>query len=211
MKRIAVITGGRDVHPSFDQIDRLLAAFRVAGIDVVRIGMARGVDMTIWKDLGRRSIGPAREAWPADWRRGDGSTDRGAGLRRNAAMLDGDVSGTTADACAKITTAGQRASLLGAFDGGEGTADCIVAAIERSIMTERIDRPSDEILVRITCDHPRRPFVAGAIIRGDAIVRAAPILIDRMRRAGAVDRATLRELVRRERWRAEIVGPARAP
>lgn len=201
--RVAVITGGRDVTPSRAQIDRAFAAFAVAGIDVVRVGMARGVDMALWRALGSRTIGPRREAWPADWQRANGSTDRGAGLRRNDGMLSGDASATTAAARAETLTAGEPASLLVAWSGGDGTADCIVAAIGRRIVIEPIDRDAAEILVRIVAPS----FVAGAIVRGDAVVRAAPILLAAMRRAGLRGRDGLRALVRAQRWRAEIVAP----
>lgn len=198
--RVAVITGGRDVTPSASQIDRAFALFRTHGVEIVRCGMARGVDTAIYDALASR--GPLREAWPADWSRA-GSISRGAGLRRNAGMLDGDTDATTADARAEIQTAGELASLLVAFNGGDGTRDCVVAAIDRRIMIEAIDRDAAEILVRIVSPS----FVAGAIIRGEHVIRAAPILLAAMRRAGLRDRDGLRALVRRERWRAEIVAP----
>lgn len=148
--RIATVTGGRHVRLTASQIDRAFALFPKHSIDLVRCGMASGVDTAIWNALGSRGrVDLRREAWPAPWRLPNGAIDRSAGLRRNAGMLDGDHSTTTTDAAIAIATQGERASLLVAFDGGNGTCDCIVAAIDRSIMIEPIDRDAGS-------DHPRR-------------------------------------------------------
>lgn len=57
------------------------------------------------------------------------------------------------------------------------------------------------ILVRIVAPS----FVAGAEIDGERIVRIAPLLAWHMRNARARGRSGLRELVRRNRWAAEVV------
>jgi len=48
-------------------------------------------------------------------------------------------------------------------------------------------------------------FVCGVVLDGDRIVRCAPYLSACMRRAGKHGRTGLREIVRRNGWRAEIV------
>lgn len=124
---IAVVTGGRDVLPNAIQLFALDAALTLYGITAVRCGGARDVDTICYAHLGARA-----ELWPAAWDR----LGRGAGHARNRAMLLGEPA--NAD-CPKVcATYGTRASLLIAFPGGNGTADCIRTAAELGIEIVRI-------------------------------------------------------------------------
>lgn len=108
-KRIAVITGGRDYHPTPGDLAELGRVLEDRDIEVVRTGGARGVDTVVnahvrdtWE----------RESWPADW----DAHGKSAGPKRNAAML---------------STPGVR--LVVAFKGNSGTLDCIRQAKRRGI------------------------------------------------------------------------------
>lgn len=114
MKRIAVVTGGRDYTPTPDELAELWRVLERRDIDVVRTGGATGVDTVVHEHV--RDIF-VRESWPADWKQ----HGRAAGPRRNAAML---------------STPGVR--IVVAFKGGSGTAGCVREAMARGIEVHAI-------------------------------------------------------------------------
>jgi hypothetical protein len=138
---VAVITGGRDRHPTIAELEDLLGRLRdperricgrwregpgreqIGKVDVVRHGDYRGTDKTVagWLEAhagGEFEIDP----WPAEvfgsW--------PSCGPKRNRGMLDGSRpgAGTLFDRAAPAP-----ADLVFAFKGGVGTADCCSAAL----------------------------------------------------------------------------------
>lgn len=134
-----LVTGGRrysDAACVVALLDRALLRAPEDGDLVVVHGDADGLDTladrwTAWRRAqwgalprggrfspfmaGRAYARPVVEPHPAQWTRPDGSTDRGAGIRRNAEMV-----ALGADACLS-------------FPGGIGTADCSTRAAQRGI------------------------------------------------------------------------------
>lgn len=109
MKRIAVITGGRDYTPTPRELGELHSVLTRRDIDIVRTGGCRGVDTVVHKHV--RDVFE-RESWPAE----DYGPWPACGPKRNAAML---------------STRGVRVCI--AFKGGAGTWNCIRAAKARGI------------------------------------------------------------------------------
>ena len=129
--RIAVITGGRDRTPTITELEDALARLGRRAVDVVRHGDCRGTDKAVAAYLKSRTE-LAVEAWPA-WP--DFGTGPSAGPRRNRAMLDGTPPPRRAArqgglfGVDKANTDGQKAEVLIAFRGGDGTRDCTQAAL----------------------------------------------------------------------------------
>jgi hypothetical protein len=119
---IAVVTGGRTHWPTLAEFETLDAECRRRGVTVVRDGDARGVDRTVRGYVRSRQLADV-DIWPADWT----THKRAAGAIRNRAMLDGDPPDLLG------TRKREPASLLFAFKGGRGTADCRKAAADRGI------------------------------------------------------------------------------
>lgn len=121
---IAVITGGRHRVPSLAELLAGLGHLRKRGATIVRHGDARGTDRAVAAWLKARTE-LVVEPWPAElhgewpW----------CGHRRNRAMLDGDGGPDLFGFCER-----PRADFLVAFEGNEGTADCVRAAqVERGL------------------------------------------------------------------------------
>lgn len=116
LKRI-VVTGGREYNDAV-MVDDVLDLF---GRNVeIHEGGARGADTLAarYRDSGEL----AGITHPAIWTREDGSVDRGAGLRRNCAMLDY-----------------VKPDIVIAFPGGNGTAHCVREARKRGIPVLRVE------------------------------------------------------------------------
>jgi hypothetical protein len=115
---IIAITGGRDVHPSQQQLDafaRYLDACRCA---VLRHGECpTGVDEFVSKSIARSRPRVRIEGWPAQWER----LGRAAGPKRNREMLVGGI-------CPRVDT-------LVHWPGGRGTAGCVELAATLGIPT----------------------------------------------------------------------------
>ena len=131
-----MVTGGRDVRPSTDELSRLASCMRRHGCRVLRVGdCPTGVDASVWafsiaSVLGepdpadpRGHQAPRRwwslEHWLADW---DGQS-RGAGPRRNRAALLGDPSGCAGAKAHNGCLSVGRVNVLVAWPGGAGTKD----------------------------------------------------------------------------------------
>lgn len=127
---IAAVTGGRDHWPTLAELEQLEAEVKRRGIEKLREGgCPTGVDRIVRGYL--RARGSVEiEIWPADWEQ----HGRAAGPKRNRAMLDGDGQPDLFGAHVRPP-----ARLLVAFEGGDGTADCIEAAADRGIVIERVD------------------------------------------------------------------------
>lgn len=108
-----LVTGGRGYDDAVAVWEALDALHRAEGIALVIHGAAKGADRlgALWA----KGRGVPDDPHPAAWRRPDGTTDKGAGLRRNLEMLD-----LAPDAVV-------------AFPGGTGTGHCVDNARRRGL------------------------------------------------------------------------------
>ena len=135
-RAVVVITGGRDRTPSLAELERLEITLLDLGATTVRHGACPpsrndrdesvgSTDMLVAGYLGARKLVEV-EAWPADW----SAHGRAAGPRRNRAMISGVRPGELVPR--------PRAGAVISFDGGRGTQDCRVAALEAGMTALRI-------------------------------------------------------------------------
>ena len=108
---IAAVTGGREYHPTQEELDWLVTQCEQRGVTELRHGAAKGVDQRASAEVSRLLPGIKVRPFPAQWRSEQGYNAR-AGLERNAAML-------LADPVVEV---------LFAFPGGPGTAHCVRTA-----------------------------------------------------------------------------------
>lgn len=116
--RVAV-GGGRDFHLGpigWRMLDMLMLTLEDADrrVEVVKHGDAKGVDRCAGAWASSRGI--EVEAWPAEWKRPDGSTDRAAGVRRTARMIESGV------------------DVFVVFPGAQGTERTVELATQRGLV-----------------------------------------------------------------------------
>lgn len=117
---IVAITGGRDVHPSQQQLDALARYLDACRCGVLRHGACpTGVDEFASKSIARSRPSIVIEGWPAQWER----LGRAAGPKRNREMLVGGDAGLP------------RVDTLVHWPGGPGTAGCVALAATLGIPT----------------------------------------------------------------------------
>lgn len=115
---IIAITGGRDVHPSQQQLDAFARYLDACRCTLLLHGACSGVDDIVSKSIRAARTSLAIVGMPAQWER----HGRAAGPKRNREMLMGGESG-------------RRADTLVHWPGGPGTAGCVALAATLGIPT----------------------------------------------------------------------------
>jgi hypothetical protein len=112
-----VVTGGRDFS-NYAKVEAALAKFGGRPVELAH-GCARGADSLC--DRYARGRGWEVRQFQANWRRADGSVDRGAGVKRNQQMIDEF-----------------KPDIAVAFPGGRGTADMVRRLKAANIVTVEV-------------------------------------------------------------------------
>lgn len=160
---IIAVTGGREVTPSPESLERLAEIYAETSATLVRVGDARGVDTAVREFCEARGI--PHEVWFARW---DALGRQRAGFARNEAMLRGTpMLGDELAADVDLTSSGP-ASLLVAWPGGNGTADCRRAAKSLGIRVTVPETPSPSPVVDVFASLP--PIDVPALFGGRRVV-----------------------------------------